>query len=533
MTKNRSTNYVEVPIEIKEIISIDFETKEKWQNLINILVSTDNSISALIMRLTKKGMEVFLLSKNYNNNNKIAQLNNFLEGYNLESLINDDELLKSDNNLQDLIWGNNHNNLSLNKQFSLPLEWPNGNLFGSIVILSNQKEILTNQDKILLYQFKEMICSDLQNIFYLEKYRKEIDSLKIYNKRNLSYLNQIINDLKSPLKTIFSLSSLALKSKISRKETYEIIRKNSLISSQILDKIMDQTRIQQNSMDLEEEIIDLQCLVNKIQENNTFIPSKISFNLSNCSFQYIYSKKNDVRTIFNKLVEIVNNSDDKIKKLEVSLNNYADNYGIINNFTFRYGGKLFDDELLETLFDPYFNRGSLEDRNQLSLILVKKLCQSIGASINCYTNTDTTVFVIEFTTSLINENKISNYKEAFKIDNFSFKGEKVIVITDTPSKFDFLNHYKLNLFKFSTTIEAYSQLILHKIDLIIIDENISYSDTIKLYNEAKGLTNYKLKNIIFVKIDKEVNLVSDGFEIKHLYQINEHFLLDFISDLFK
>ena len=158
-----------------------------WQEIINLLAEIANIPAALIMRLDKDNIEVYVTSETAGNpytKGAHERFNN--SGLYCEKVIKTQKKLIIPNALKDPEWNNNPDiKLNMISYLGYPLSFPDHEPFGTICILDNKENSFSPAIDKLMVKFKNIIELHLQ-ILYINQ---------IMGDKNKS-LTDYINDLK-------------------------------------------------------------------------------------------------------------------------------------------------------------------------------------------------------------------------------------------------------------------------------------------------------------------------------------------------
>mgnify|MGYP001152528779 CR=1 FL=1 len=134
----------------------------KWQNIIDIIAELIDIPAALIMRLVKSDIEVFVSSQSDNNPYNPGDNEHFLgSGLYCETVINKQDKLLVPNALNDENWNNNPDiKLNMVSYLGFPIIQPDGKAFGTICVLDNKENSYSKTYEKLIINFRD---------FYAEK----------------------------------------------------------------------------------------------------------------------------------------------------------------------------------------------------------------------------------------------------------------------------------------------------------------------------------------------------------------------------
>lgn len=158
----------------------------KWQDIVDLLAKIIGIPAALIMKVENDYMEVFISSKSANNPYHIGHKEHW-SGLYCETVIKSQNKLKVVNALKDEKWDKNPDlKPGMVSYLGFPLNFPNGEPFGTICVLDRIENAYSDEHKQLLMQFKRVVELDLAMIQSL-KITHDITENEIVDKLLFQY----------------------------------------------------------------------------------------------------------------------------------------------------------------------------------------------------------------------------------------------------------------------------------------------------------------------------------------------------------
>ncbi|MCB4756958.1 MAG: hypothetical protein LHV69_08040 [Elusimicrobia bacterium] len=156
---------------------------EEWQSLLNVVAEIFCVPAGLITRLSGSEIEIFLSSESKGNPFPAGYKTHFPDsGWYCERTLKNEKLLLIPNAFQDPKWKDNASAVKLNmiSYIGMPIERPDGGMFGTICFLDNKENTYNDLYVKLLKQFTKMI---------------ELSLRTVYDKDEIEHRDRLIDDL--------------------------------------------------------------------------------------------------------------------------------------------------------------------------------------------------------------------------------------------------------------------------------------------------------------------------------------------------
>jgi len=135
--------------------------------------------ASLIMKVNPPYREVFRSSKSEDNPYNVGDKEELPGLYYCEEVIKTDKKLLVPNALKDNKWKNNPDiELGMISYLGFPIKWPDGSFFGTICILDTKENKFNNKTENILERFKELIESNLSNIYQRQNLEKSEEKFR-------------------------------------------------------------------------------------------------------------------------------------------------------------------------------------------------------------------------------------------------------------------------------------------------------------------------------------------------------------------
>ncbi len=147
-------------------IDIPKSITDGWTKIVNLLAEITQVPSALIMRVHSDEIEVFSSNNNKPTPYAVGEKEQLGQGLYCETVINTQSELLVPNALIDKDWDKNPDiKLGMISYCGMPINWPNGDAFGTLCILDNKENHYTDMYRELLSSFRESVESQLTTLY--------------------------------------------------------------------------------------------------------------------------------------------------------------------------------------------------------------------------------------------------------------------------------------------------------------------------------------------------------------------------------
>jgi len=219
--KNRETNksvLVKIGSDLKpEIISA---IVEKWQLLLDTVAKIADVPSGLIMKLNEETIQVFLRSQTEGNPYNAGEEEKLVYGLYCETVIAEQKELLVPDATKNKLWKDNNPDIEINmiSYLGFPINWPDGEVFGTVCLLDNKENFFNENYKKLLFLTKKHIESDLHIVVSQRELEKKNEELAKMNDIKTRFLSLISHDVRGGIGTLNEFLKLI----IQKLDDYEI-----------------------------------------------------------------------------------------------------------------------------------------------------------------------------------------------------------------------------------------------------------------------------------------------------------------------
>jgi len=317
MMKKYSTVTIRETQELKKVqISSDLKPKiyknieEKWQSIINTAARIVGVPSGLIMQLNEETIEVFLTSNTEGNPYEKGEEAKLIYGLYCETVIGTQDKLLVPNARKNKVWKKNNPDVNINmiSYLGFPINWPDGEIFGTVCVLDSKENHYNSDYEDLLRQIKYHIEDDLELLLLNKDLNIKNTQLEQLNNTKSRFLSLISHDIRGNIGLINNFLQL-ITSDFDNFDKNEL--KNSLVSLnqiscasfQALENLLRWTK--SDLVELKPEIVTVN-IIEIVEEilsffNHVLILKAIKVN------KFFYSSEVIVKTDKNMITVILRN----------------------------------------------------------------------------------------------------------------------------------------------------------------------------------------------------------------------------------
>ncbi len=177
---------------------------KKWQKILDTLAQIVAVPSCLIMQLREDSLSVFLKNNSEKNLFAVGQKTKLTHNIFCETVIGNQQQLKVSNIESDSLWNSIDLNLEMGSlsYVGVPLNWSDGDVFGTICMLDDKKNEYSEIYCDLLNSFRDSIEKDLELIESKKMLIDKNSELEHSNKIKTKFLALISHDIRGSMATL-------------------------------------------------------------------------------------------------------------------------------------------------------------------------------------------------------------------------------------------------------------------------------------------------------------------------------------------
>jgi len=391
--------------DILDDMPIPENIRMSWQKTVDLMAKTLQVPAGLIMRVHPREIEVFIRSNNPDNVYEAGEKASLDTGLYCETVMDTRRELLVPNALTDPQWDHNPDvKLDMISYLGMPLEWPGGEIFGTICILDNQENRYSELYRQLLEQFREIVRLGLQTVYenhVLTQTQKELqlsrEKAEAANQAKSLFLANMSHELRTPLNAILGFSQLmsfdeALSPEL--RENIGIIERSGEHLLELINDVLDMSKIEAGRVTLDKDSFDLHQTIKDVAEMMRIRAEKKHLLFS---WEYVPGLVRYIRTDLSKLRQVlINLLGNAIKYTEeggmaLRVNSQKIANTSDNQAEYRLYVEIEDSGLgiapaeLETIFDAFVQVSShkaVTEGTGLGLAITRRFIQLMGGDIS-------------------------------------------------------------------------------------------------------------------------------------------------------
>jgi len=161
--------------DILTVVDVPEHYRGRWQKTLGVLASLLKVKAALVMRVHAREIEVFARDDGGGTTYEERERASLDTGLYCETVMSERTELMVPDALADHEWDHNPDiRLGMVSYLGLPLEWPTGNIFGTICVFDDRPHEYSRLNRATLQQFRDLVQGELALIFENHLLRQEV-----------------------------------------------------------------------------------------------------------------------------------------------------------------------------------------------------------------------------------------------------------------------------------------------------------------------------------------------------------------------
>lgn len=370
---------------------IEHSVLNKWQSLIDTAAKLTNVPSGLIMRLNESTIEVFLKSNTKGNPYEKGEEAKLTYGLYCDTVIGTQEKFLVPDATKSDVWGKNNPDVDINmiSYLGYPVNWPDGEVFGTVCLLDNKENNYNSDYEDLLSQIKLHLENDLKILLLNKELEEKNRQLQQANHTKSKFLSLISHDIRGSISTIDEFIKLIVKDidKFDHSRLKSILNslsQNASSSNETLENLLSWSKNDILQLEPEIEFIDIiEVFENLLRYfKQTIEMKKIQILTSYDSPKaFVRADENMINVIFRNIISNAIKYTDENGEIKIRVTPLGDTFEIIIEDTGQGMSQKTVDKLFQ--YDENHSKGTRgESSAGIGLILAKEFLDKLDAKIS-------------------------------------------------------------------------------------------------------------------------------------------------------
>lgn len=267
--KTRELKQVKISSNLKP--DIEENVCNKWQALIDTAARLAQVPSGLIMRLNEETIEVFLKSNTDGNPYEKGEKASLTHGLYCETVIGTHQKLLVPDATNDCVWAKNNPDVEINmiSYLGFPINWPDGEVFGTVCLLDSKENYYNKEFENLLLQISQHVENDLNLLLLNEDLNKKNTQLQQLDHTKSRFLSLISHDVRGGIATVNEFLKLLINDFDSYKrdtlKNYLIsLSENISTANETLESLLSWSKSDIVQMKPQKTFVDITDIVNDV-----------------------------------------------------------------------------------------------------------------------------------------------------------------------------------------------------------------------------------------------------------------------------
>ncbi|MBN2010407.1 response regulator [candidate division KSB1 bacterium] len=264
-------------------------------------------------------------------------------------------------------------------------------VLGFIFVFDPNDQLIPDEKKLQLIEIlTQKAAVAIENKQLFEELQSRAQELEIANERQSQYFANMSHELRTPLNSVLSLASILQQSgnkfTSDQKQHIDVIRKNGERLLNLINNILDLSKIDAGKMQVQHSFFALRDLlqlnIDTIRPLCNQKQLKLDLNITKNVPQYIFSDQHKLEMV---LTNILSNAVKFTQKGKISVDVKTSDRGKMLDFYIKDTGIGLTAEEVQTMFQPFRQTGDQQEHQKygtgLGLSISKHIWQLLGGEI--------------------------------------------------------------------------------------------------------------------------------------------------------
>lgn len=372
-----------------------------------------------------------------------------------------------------------------------------GNVIKNNIWLESTVFFITNKERVMVSILTKNVTENAESIREQNiLLQNTLNEAKIANEAKTNLIKTISHDIRTPMTTIKGLSDSLLNRKLDNEvlEDVKNINDSSIEVIDIIDGLLDISKIEKGTLKKEEKEYNVLGLFKKISDNTRELIGSKSINLvldldSNLPVILYGDNKRIKEAITNIISNSVKFTDEGEIKINVSGNKLGNNVQL--KIEIKDSGCGIEESKLNNIFKD--NKNSTTGLNS-----VKKIIDLLDGKIEIESKVNEyTLVTVYLTQKIVEDNKIREMMQKnLEVKAYDLNNKKVLVVDDNKLNLKvtsrMLEAYNLDITTVESGQECIDKVKTSNYDIIFLDQMMPGMNGITTLNKLKEINNFNI-----------------------------------------
>lgn len=374
-------------------------------------------------------------------------------------------------------------------------------VIGTLEVQAYAENAFTNEHIIALEMVANLAAVAIENVRLLQVEAEARESAEAANRAKDEFLSVLSHELRTPLNSMLGWTRMLRAGVLDKEKTdkaIEVIERNTILQNNLIEDLLDVSRIISGKMRIEKESVDLvEIFKNSIEILRPFAAQKnISFEVEVTENSLVFNgDATRFQQIISNLVQNAVKFTDEGGKVKVSLTRHDDKARL----TVKDDGIGISDELLPFIFERFRQADSSTKRAfsglGLGLTIVRNLVELHGGSIHAESEGKgsgaTFTVEIPLTEEFLEKAVADGNAPAVSVEKSALAGARILLVDDDVESLIplrlFLEREKAEIVTATSAKDALERLAGENFHILITDIGMPLADGYDLIARVRQL----------------------------------------------
>lgn len=392
------------------------------------------------------------------------------------------------------------NGIDPNSSLVVPMTVMN-RIIGTLEVQAYQDKAFTNEHIIALEMVGNLAAVAIENVRLLQVEADARETAEAANRAKDEFLSVLSHELRTPLNSILGWVRMLRAGMLDKEKTVkavEVIERNALLQNNLIEDLLDVSRIISGKMRIEKEAVDLVKVFEDAVESLRPVAVQKNISFKAVATENSLTIDGDAMRFQQIIVNLVQNAikfTSEDGKVEVSLSRH----GELARLVVKDNGIGINEEILPFIFERFKQADSSTKRAfsglGLGLTIVRNLVELHGGAITAESKGEglgaTFIVEIPLTKDFLEKVSVENETQIPSAETFALQGARILLVDDdfeslVPLQL-FLEKEKAEIVTATSAKDALEKLSQENFHILITDIGMPLADGYDLIAKVRQL----------------------------------------------